>query len=283
MEKQTFANSDVLEFYRTLPFNDGGSVQAQVRAIRDRNSVSVYPILPPLLGKGVSVIEVGCGTGWFSNSIVYYYQSNVIGVDFNPIAIARAKQVAQKIKLATVFEVEDLFLYQPTAKFDLAISLGVLHHTNNCLAALKKICTDFLDPGGYALIGLYHKYGRKPFLENFQVMKEQSATESEMFTRYKQLHSNIKNEKHLFSWFRDQVLHPHETQHTLAEIMPVLESSGMSLVATSINHFQSIDSLDALIAQEKQYLDIAQQKLQKNQYFPGFFVFLAQKAQSGFA
>ena len=46
-------------------------------------------------------------------------------------------------------------------KDDLIVSLGVLHHTNNCLEGIKKII--HLSPE-YILLGLYHKFGRKPLL-----------------------------------------------------------------------------------------------------------------------
>jgi 2-polyprenyl-3-methyl-5-hydroxy-6-metoxy-1,4-benzoquinol methylase len=221
MEIETYANHEVLEFYKSLPFNYSDSVETQVKAIRQRDSVLAYPILPPLLGKEVSVLEVGCGTGWMSNAISFYYKSSVLGIDFNPVAIARSKEVSQAMKLTTTFEVADLFTYQLKTPRDLVISLGVLHHTNNCPAAVQRICWDFVRPGGHVMIGLYHKYGRQPFLDHFQQMKERGATEKEMLARYQEIHP-LKNETQLTSWFRDQVLHPHETQHTLAEMLPIL-------------------------------------------------------------
>lgn len=276
MESQTFANPEVLEFYKSLPFNYQDSVENQVKAIRTRDSVSAYPVLPPLLGKGISVLEVGCGTGWLSNAISFYYKSSVLGLDFNSVAIARAREVAQAMKLTTTFEVADLFVYQPKTLFDVVISLGVLHHTDNCQAAVRRLCLDFVRLGGHIMIGLYHKYGRQPFLDHFQEMKERGATEKEMLARYRKLHP-LKDETHLMSWFRDQVLHPHETQHTLAEMLPILQESGMELVSTSINRFQPINSVEELLEEEMTYRDIAMQRLQENKYFPGFFVFLARK------
>ncbi|MFH7027076.1 MAG: class I SAM-dependent methyltransferase [Heteroscytonema crispum UTEX LB 1556] len=276
METQTFANHDVLEFYKSLPFNYQDSVENQVKAIRTRDSVSAYPVLPPLLGKGVSVLEVGCGTGWMSNAISFYYKSCVLGLDFNPVAIARAKEVAQAMKLTTTFEVADLFVYQLKTVFDVVVSLGVLHHTDNCQAAVRRICLDFVPLGGHVMIGLYHKYGRQPFLDHFQEMKKRGVTEKEMLARYRELHP-LKDETHLISWFRDQVLHPHETQHTLAEMLPILQESSMELVSTSINRFQPINSVEKLMEEEITYRDIARERLQENKYFPGFFVFLARK------
>ena len=67
----------------------------------------------------------------------------------------------------------------------------------------------------YFFLGLYHKYGREPFLDYFRNME--SLTEEQKFEKFKELR-NLENKKHAFSWFRDQVLHPHETVHTFEEI-----------------------------------------------------------------
>ncbi len=273
----SFANPAVLEFYKTLPFNIRESVEASVEAIRQTDHVSAYPVLRPLLRRGVRVLDVGCGTGWFSNSLAYHYNVAVTGLDFNPVAVERAREVAAAMKLSTVFIVADLFRFEPSEPFDLVVSLGVLHHTDNCQAAVRRVCNRFVRPGGHVLIGLYHAFGRKPLRDHFQVMKDRGATEEEMLERYRQLHSQIKDETLLVSWFRDQVLHPHETQHTMAEMMPILKETGMELVATSINHFQPIESLAALFEEEKKYHDLAVQRLKDNQYFTGFFIFLARK------
>ena len=98
-----------------------------------------------------------------------------------------------------------------------------------------------------------------------------------MLARYKELHSGLHDDTLLLSWFRDQVLHPHETQHTLEEMVPVIMDAGMKLVSTSINRFATITSLEELYAEERKQREIAEQRLKQNQYFTGFFVFLARK------
>ena len=273
----SYANPDVLEFYKTLPFNYRETVESSVQAIRETDLLSAYPVLKPLLRRGVTVLDVGCGSGWLSNAITFRHRATVTGIDFNPIAVARAREIARAMNLQTHFEVADLFTYQTEERFDVVVSIGVAHHTNNCEAALRRMFDHFLKPGGHAFIGLYHSHGRRPLLEHFQQMKRRGATEQEMFDRYCHLHSQLTDQTHLRSWFRDQVLHPHETQHTLEQIMPVLQGSGMTLVSTSINKFESVTSLASLYAQERKYHEIAIQRLNENRYFPGFFVFLARK------
>ena len=123
-------------------------------------------------------------------------------------------------------------------------------------------------------MGLYHKYGREPFLEYFKNLKDQS--EQNKFIAYKELHKNIKDEKKLLSWFRDQVLHPHETQHTFKEISEIFINNNFNIISTSINRFEKIKNLADLYEIEKSYREISLEKIKKKEYFPGFFVVVAQ-------
>lgn len=274
----SFANAEVLEFYRTLPFNTRETVEGSAAAVTGTDHATAYPVLGPLLHPGVRVLDVGCGTGWMSNSLALHHGADVTGLDFNPVAVGRAREVAAFLRLPTKFVVGDLFTYHADdRRFDLVISLGVLHHTDNCAAAVTHVLADLVQPGGHALIGLYHTYGRRPFLDHFAAMQAAGATEDEMFARYRQLHAQIDDETLLRSWFRDQVLHPRETQHTLQEMMPLVEAAGCELVATSINRFGPVGSLDALYAAEQDYEPIGRERLAANQYFTGFFVFLVRK------
>lgn len=276
-ELQYLANVAVLDFYKSLPFNYRDSVEEHVKSLHQIDPVASYPVLVPLLRPGVRVLEVGCGTGWLSNAIAHRYKASVTAIDFNPVAIQRAAEVAKAAGLDTKFSVADLFRYEPSELFDVVISIGVLHHTDDCAAAVRRCCNRFVKPGGHVFIGLYHRYGRRPFLDHFQEMKEAGASEERMFAEYRRLHSQLKDETLLMSWFRDQVIHPHETQHTLEEMLPVLASVDMTLVSTSINRFEPIESTQALIEEEKTYEELARKRLSEGQYFTGFYVFLAQR------
>src|SRR3954464_10176547 len=71
------------------------------------------------------------------------------------------------MKLDVAFEITDLFLYQPSRPADVLVSLGVLHHTNDCAAALRHWLTECARQNGDAIIGLYHGSGWRPFLDHF--------------------------------------------------------------------------------------------------------------------
>ncbi len=267
----------VLNFYREMPFNYYSTVEDQVESIKRTNYLAEHPALQPLLTRGTKVLEVGCGTGGISCAIAHYYGCEVTAIDFNSKAIERAGAVRDRLALAVKFSVQDLFTYQPGARFDVVISSGVLHCTHDCMGALRRLCRVFTREGGYLYIGLYHTYGRKAFAEFVQDMKRSGLSEDEMFSKYVAIQTRKQDPLVLRSWFRDQVLHPYESHHTLEEVCTNLQKENCNLISTSINNFTTIDDVDQLFEFEKSYEDLGRRKLVQNEYYSGFFRVLAQK------
>ena len=225
----------------------------------------------------MKVLEVGCGVGWLSAQIADRFQATVTSIDFNQVAIDTAQKAADSLGLNVKYEVADLFKFEPKEKFDICISLGVLHHTNNCIAAIQRCVENYVKSGGYFYVGLYHLYGRRPFLQHFEKLAAGGASEGDLLKEYSRL-SNVKtDDTHLYSWFRDQVLHPHETQHTLQEITEVCANLGAKLISTSINQFKDFKSETELFDQELAYEAVSHQRISEGKYFPGFFTALYRK------
>jgi SAM-dependent methyltransferase len=259
----TQANESVLEFYKELPFNIRQDVRDHAVSIVDKSVTDHYPQLKPIV-KG-TVIEIGCGVGWLSNSFAYHDKCTVESVDYNPVVIERAKDISEYMNTNVKFECADLFKWKPTAPADLVVSIGVLHHTNDCIGGVKRICNEMVKSGGHVFIGLYHKYGRKPFLDHFRNMIKVGCEEDTLYHKYLELDSRFNDETHSRSWFRDQVLHPHETQHTLEEMKQVLVECDMSLVMSDVPE------------DEESLYQVGVEHLSNNNYWPGFFTFLARK------
>lgn len=273
----SFKNEDVLTFYRKIPFNISGDINSAVDQVKKYDPLITYPELGKIIKdyNKVKIIDFGCGGGWLVNSMSYFHPKKVeiIGVDFNPVAIEYANKIKQKCNLDCNFITSDIFEFNTKEKFDIIISLGALHHTNNCHEAIKHISK--FGEKNYIFLGLYHKYGREPFLNYFYTMKNQS--EDYKFEQYKKLHRNIKDDKKIYSWFKDQVLHPHETQHTFEEISTVLIDIGYSILSTSINKFEKIKTLKNIFSLEKKLYDVSIKKIKENEYFPGFFITCGKK------
>lgn len=172
--------------------------------------------------------------------MAYHHKTQVRGIDFNPVAVTRSSDVAKAVGLSSHFEVADVFEYLPHERVDVVVSLGVLHHTGDCHGAIRRICQSFVKPDGYFLLGLYHTFGRHPFLAHFESMKNSGAGEEELFEEFKRIRGGNSDETHLRSWFRDQVIHPHETQHSFEEIAALLEDCEMKIISTSINKYEKL-------------------------------------------
>lgn len=266
---------DVLEFYKKLQFNETSTPEMSAELIKKNNGILyVYPDISDIIYAD-RVLEVGCGAGWLSNSIAYYYGNEVEAIDFNPRAIKYARLTAEELGVSPKFVQADLFEYK-TKPADLVISNGVLHHTSDCMSGIEK-CIDLTKSGGGVFLGLYHKYGRKPFLDYFSELKSISDDEEYLFDEYRKLDNRHKDIVQAKSWFLDQVLHPFETQHTLKEVMEVFERKNVRLVCTSINSYDRNIDLDMLYEKEKEYYEIGIKYLEEGRYFPGFFYILGKK------
>ena len=157
------------------------------------------------------------------------------------------------------------------------VSIGVLHHTHDCAAAFRHVAS-FVPPAGLLFVGLYHAPGRGPFLALFREVLER-AGEAAAFARYCALNPGQADPQILRSWFRDQVLHPHESQHTLVEVSGWLDTLGFGLRSTSINRFAPIIDRNALFTLERDYEALSRHRNEvEKRFFPGFFTILAERA-----
>ncbi len=269
---------EVRRFYDALPFNHHGDAKTAASSIRAHSLAEPYPDLHELLQSGQvrSAIEIGCGGGWLTSTLAHHYDVEVTAVDFTPAALERAREVAKRLGVAgrTQFVQNDLFEFEADAPVDLVISLGVLHHTKDCARAFRHV-QRFARRGGHVYIGLYHEPGRRPFLQHFRDLVRDQGEEI-AFERYRELDGAHAGDASMIrSWFRDQVLHPHETQHTLREVHGWLEDCGLELRSTSINRFAKLGDVEPLFEAENEFEQRSRDAIAAGRYFPGFFTALA--------
>jgi ubiquinone/menaquinone biosynthesis C-methylase UbiE len=139
--------------------------------------------------RGRSILDAGCGSGHrllgFAKKCP---QTNFLGVDMTAASLNVARQLAERHKLGNVrFEQGDLLELNLDARFDLIMSIGVIHHLEDAQRGLDNLCR-LLAPGGHILLWHYHPYGefsrllerelllafwdrdRMPFSEGIEIM-----------------------------------------------------------------------------------------------------------------
>lgn len=128
------------------------------------------------------------------------------------------------------------------------ISNGVLHHTSDPFLAFQSI-SRLVKPGGYILVGLYHRYGRliTDFRRQVFRLSVDRFTSPDPNLRDPQLAAGKRR-----AWFFDQYKNPHESKHTIGEVMGWLRQTGLSFV-TSVPRskpFQPFSEQDSLFKTE---------------------------------
>ena len=274
-------NDIVLDFYSKLPFNIKDSFE-----INTAINVNLYhPLTFELCEECMNVVDIGCGPGHLINAMQMKSKFskkivNYTGIDFNPTAIEYSKKYASKHELRTNFIVKDIFdldsdIFKTTNKKVFVMTNGVLHHTKDFLQSLK-ICLKSSKSNNekvYFLIGLYHSYGRKPFLDWFQELKNRNVSKDFLRKEFHSLRGLTNDKSNDESWFQDQVNHPRETQHTFKEIYPVFIDHGFKLISSSLDSFKGSPP-NRLMDIEIDFLEKGIKQLKERRFFPGYFTCL---------
>jgi SAM-dependent methyltransferase len=172
------------------------------------------------------VLEVGCGTGQLTNFLSIANRS-VLGVDvcLNSLRLANGFREAQGLERASFAQMN---LFRPALKrdfFDVVISNGVLHHTSDCRGAFRTI-GQLVKPGGYLVVGLYSAYSRKLHDARGVFVRLTGITSSWLDPHFGKIGADGKRE----AWFQDQYHHPHETEHSIGEVLGWMHEDGFDFI-----------------------------------------------------
>lgn len=217
----------VKSFYESNPFPNYDGHES-LRSLIDKSRRGIYArLLDEQIGYGTRILEVGCGTGQLSNFLGIGGRT-VVGADLCLNSLRLAEGFRRRHGLDNVRFVQ-MNLFRPAFKdgeFDVVLCNGVLHHTSDPEGGYRRIAR-LVKPGGHVVIGLYNKWGRLA-LDARRVVFNATGGRMRWIDSYirKTRMSREKQE----SWFNDQYRHPHESKHTMGEVLRWFDQSGFEFV-----------------------------------------------------
>ncbi|MDD5178567.1 MAG: class I SAM-dependent methyltransferase [Candidatus Nanoarchaeia archaeon] len=235
----TQVGNKVQQFYNQSPFPD---YELEKFNSKKDLEIAAYPfarILDKSIPKNASILDIGTGTGQLS-AFLSLRRKCVWGIDFSDSSLNKAEKLKEKLNLGSwhLKKVDILDINQIKkigVKFDYILCLGVLHHTGDAYKGFKNIL-ELLKPNGFIAIGLYNKFGRIPLKTRKLLTKTIFKNNQKVKDYFIRLQiGNLKDKERARGWWNDQYLHPHETTHTIGEVLRWFKKN-------SIEYYETIPS-----------------------------------------
>jgi len=218
----------VRQFYEKTPFPDYDGLDNR-DSLRAKARGGVFAkLLDEQIPHNADILEIGCGTGQMSNFLGMGWGRTVIGADLCMNSLKLAKQFRDRCAISNAHFVQiNLFMAPfPDASFDIVWSNGVLQTTSDCAAAFRSIAR-LVKPAGFIIVGLYNWLGRLPtlwlrgFIDNVGPLA--GLLDHRLRAR--------SEEPRRKAWFMDQYKHPHETRHSIDEVLGWFDTNGYDFIS----------------------------------------------------
>ena len=225
------SDSDVTErvkaFYEETPFPNYQDHES-VRSLIEKSRRGRYAqMLDEAIPYNTTVLEVGCGTGQLTNFLGIACR-RVVGTDLCLNSLRLGEQFRREHDLDRIcFAQMNLFrpAFRPES-FDVVLCNGVLHHTSDPFGGFRGL-VPLLRPGGIMVIGLYNRWGRLATDLRRAIFRLTGGRGRRLDPYLRAAHLSRDKER---AWFADQYRHPHESKHTIGEVLRWFEEVGLEFV-----------------------------------------------------
>ncbi len=160
--------------------------ESRISPSSERQWQEIQSVLQAMQGESLSIIDVGCGTGWLSSRLSSF--GSVTGVDFVPAVLQRAQDRYPNVR----FVCGDIFqLSLPRAGFDLVVSLEVLSHVSDQPAFVARLAS-LLRPGGTLIVCTQNR----PVLERWDAVSPRDPSQIRNWVNAKELRKLLSQSFH---------------------------------------------------------------------------------------
>lgn len=187
---------------------------------------------------GKKILDCGCGTGEFT--CWYASQGNeVTAIDLSQPSLDHARNYAERYELDDRISFQHMSVLDmkiPSESFDIVYSYGVLHHTPDPYLGFEnmvKVCK----PGGIVIVSVYSLYSRYIHRlrqrlinllagEDFEKRMRWGKRLFPITARKLKLQTHDESDAVLY----DQFSIPHESLHTVSEVLSWVDRNGLEFV-----------------------------------------------------
>lgn len=213
----------VIKMYNQVPYPDYGDNPLEETYVKKKKYIDQ---VLGFNGNGYSVyadkkvLEAGCGTGRESIYMAFM-GADLTSIDVTHKSLSVAKEQSDKFNfkykikfnMASVLELPFENNY-----FDIVLSSGVIHHTENPQKAFAEL-TRVLKPNGFLVLYVYNNYAH--FIPNFRrkivniFAKDDIDKRVEIALKLFPLYLRKKNIAAVY----DEFGHPHKSEHGIREVL----------------------------------------------------------------
>lgn len=217
----------VKSFYEEHPFPSYEGLEEFGELVNKGSHNPFSSGLLKAVGYNKTVLECGCGTGQLSH-FLQLNNNHVLGVDMSLGSLKLAMEHKLRNGLArSAFAQMNIFeLAVKDNSFDVVISHGVLHHTFDARRAFSHIVRK-AKPGGVIMVGLYNYYARTPTWLRSKVIGL-LGPKIDFVVR-----TRIQDQRKADIWIKDQYYNPHETWHSIDEVLGWFDENGVEYLNAS--------------------------------------------------
>lgn len=217
----------VKSFYEENPFPSYEGLEEFGELVNKGSHNSFSANLLKAVGYNKTVLECGCGTGQLSH-FLQLNNNHVLGIDMSlgSLSLAVEHKLRNGLNRCGFAQMNIFDMAIKDNSFDVVISHGVLHHTFDARRAFAQIVKK-AKPGGIVMVGLYNRPARiMTWLRSKLVGVLGNNIDYVVRNR-------ISDARKADIWIKDQYYNPHETWHSIDEVMTWFDENNVEFLNCS--------------------------------------------------